>query len=244
MELIDRSKALGAPPRCTCPRMVTRMSSPSCSSSSWRTYSLVIGWLARVVGALGDDHDAVAPAGRAAALDDLAQLPLPARVGRPLGDQHVGGVRRRWRSSAPGSRSAGPSPRPRSCADGSPRWSRSRRSASTMRCSAESAPMVMSVPSMSLSIEPTRPAIISAGCRSAVSRSIVAGGHQLVEQRRPFLAQQVRPGQAAVAADHDQPVDAQLARGCCDRPAPALALAERQPSGRCRSRCRRGSGCR
>jgi hypothetical protein len=33
--------------------------------------------------------------------------------------------------------------------------------------------MVMSVPSMSLSIEPTSPAIISAGWRSAVSRSTV-----------------------------------------------------------------------
>ena len=44
--------------------------------------------------------------------------------------------------------------------------------ASTMRCSAESAPIVMSVPIMSLSIEPTMPAIISAGYRSAVSWSM------------------------------------------------------------------------
>ena len=35
IELIDRSNALGTPPRCTCPRMVTRVSSPS-RSSSWR----------------------------------------------------------------------------------------------------------------------------------------------------------------------------------------------------------------
>ena len=37
IELIDRSNALGVPPRCTCPRMVTRVSSPSRSSSSRRT---------------------------------------------------------------------------------------------------------------------------------------------------------------------------------------------------------------
>ena len=41
-----------------------------------------------------------------------------------------------------------------------------------MRCSAESAPMVWSVPSMSLSIDPTSPTILSAGYRSAVSRSM------------------------------------------------------------------------
>ena len=51
--------------------------------------------------------------------------------------------------------------------------------------------MVMSVPSMSLSIDPTRPAIISAGCRSAVALVDVAAGHEFLDQRRPFLAQQV-----------------------------------------------------
>ena len=35
--------------------------------------------------------------------------------------------------------------------------------ASMIRCRAESAPMVMSVPTMSLSMEPTSPAIINAG---------------------------------------------------------------------------------
>src|SRR4029450_6429374 len=50
------------------------------------------GPVGRVVGAFGDDHDALAPPGRPALPDDLAQLPLPAGVGRPLGDQHVGGV--------------------------------------------------------------------------------------------------------------------------------------------------------
>ena len=65
--------------------------------------------------------------------------------------------------------------------------------ASTIRCSAESAPIVMSVPIMSLSIEPTRPAIISAGCR--VGRVLVdfAGLDQFGDQRRPFLRSRSAP---------------------------------------------------
>ena len=41
--------------------------------------------------------------------------------------------------------------------------------ASTMRCSAVSAPMVMSVPTMSLSMEPTSPTTTRAGWARAVS---------------------------------------------------------------------------
>src|SRR5215218_1629839 len=44
------------------------------------------------------------------------------------------------------------------------------------------------------------------------------------------MAQQVGPGQAAVAADHDQPVDAPL-HEVVGGPAPALALAERHRAG-------------
>ena len=44
--------------------------------------------------------------------------------------------------------------------------------ASRMRCSAVSAPIVMSVPTMSLSIEPTRPTMMSSGCSAAVSGEI------------------------------------------------------------------------
>src|SRR5664279_2463153 len=71
--------------------------------------------------------------------------------------------------------------------------------ASTIRCSAESAPMVISVPIMSLSIEPTSPAIISAG-------------------------------QAAVAADDDQPVDAKVQQ-VQHRQAPARSLPEVRRAG-------------
>jgi hypothetical protein len=44
------------------------------------------------------------------------------------------------------------------------------------------------------------------------------------------MAQQIRPGQAAVAADHDQPVDA-MADEVLYGAAPALALAERRRAG-------------
>jgi len=56
------------------------------------------------------------------------------------------------------------------------------------------------------------------------------GGGQLLEQRRPLLAEQVGPGQAAVAADHDQPVDVPLDQ-VVGGAAPALALAERHRAG-------------
>ena len=90
-----------------------------------------------------------------------------------------------------------------------------------MRCSAVSAPTVMSVPDMSLSIEPTSPTSRSTGCAAATSDRQLARLDQLGQQLRPLLAEQVRARQAAVAADHDERVDAavgQIPRG----PAPAL----------------------
>ena len=100
-----------------------------------------------------------------------------------------------------------------------------------MRCSAVSAPTVMSVPDMSLSIEPTSPTSRRTGCAAASVRRQLARLDQLGQQLRPLLAEQVRPGQAAVAADHDKRVDTavgQIPRG----PAPALAGPELRRTGR------------
>ena len=81
--------------------------------------------------------------------------------------------------------------------------------ASVMRCSAVSAPMVMSVPAASLSIEPTRPTTVSAGCVRRVRRRVIAPSATSVgEQVGPLAAEHVRAGQRAVAADDDQAVDA------------------------------------
>jgi hypothetical protein len=54
---------------------------------------------------------------------------------------------------------------------------------------------------------------------------------QLLEQLRPLLAEQVGAGEAAVAADHDEPVDAPVDQ-VADGPAAAVAGAEvRRPGG-------------
>ena len=107
---------------------------------------------------------------------------------------------------------------------------------SITRCSAVSQPIVMSVPHMSLSIEPTRPTTEKTGCASACScvilpadRGWVRGalsertrglarrgdrkegartlGDELLEQIGPLLAEEVGAGERAVAADADEGID-------------------------------------
>ena len=87
--------------------------------------------------------------------------------------------------------------------------------ASVMRCSAVSAPIVMSVPNMSLSIEPTRPTSAQAAMGIGPGRvertpsstsSSSSSGHSW----RNMSA----PGEAAVATDDHEPVDVRARRGC------------------------------
>ena len=102
--------------------------------------------------------------------------------------------------------------------------------ASVMRCSAVSAPIVMSVPNMSLSIEPTRPTRDSCRWASARARSIAPSRDQLVEQLGPLGAELVGPAEAAVAADDHERVDVALDE-VASRPPPAVAGPEVRAAG-------------
>ncbi|TNN66900.1 hypothetical protein EYF80_022817 [Liparis tanakae] len=124
---------------------------------------------------------------------------------------------------------------------------------SMIRCSAESVPMVMSVPQKSLSMEPTMPTMWSSELTRVASSSIRPEGgrrerggeigfssvtspltsrrsaltllQQLVQQAAPLLPEQVGAGEAAVAADHAQVGDAAAHQVVRGLQA-ALALAE------------------
>ena len=79
--------------------------------------------------------------------------------------------------------------------------------ASVMRWRAVSAPMVMSVPKAWLSINSKRPTTTMRGWSRPSGRD-AAGGHEVLQQAGPLAAEQVGAVEAAVAADHDQAVDA------------------------------------
>jgi hypothetical protein len=93
--------------------------------------------------------------------------------------------------------------------------------------------MVMSVPTMSLSIEPTSPRSSAPDERWAVASSISPLVNQFRHQFRPFLTELVGAGQAAVAADHHQPVDAVLEQVAGGASA-GLPARETPGSARCR----------
>ena len=105
--------------------------------------------------------------------------------------------------------------------------------ASVMRCSAVSAPIVMSVPAMSLSIEPTRPTMLKGRACAAGGAVHGAGGGELRHELRPLLPQDVGAGEAAVAADHHEAVDAGL-QEVLRRQAAGPRASGTGPSARCR----------
>lgn len=103
---------------------------------------------------------------------------------------------------------------------------------SMMRCRAESAPMVMSVPQKSLSMDPTNPTMFRWPCCCATLSVILPGGdnvlfcllnmnklastrfsdltffHKFSQQAAPLVSEDVGPGEAAVSAAHTQVGDA------------------------------------
>ena len=103
--------------------------------------------------------------------------------------------------------------------------------ASTTRCSAVSAPIVMSVPAMSLSIDPTRPTRASGAAAFAVSGGDLALCRELLQEAGPLPAEEVGPRQRAVSADDDQRVDP-LARHVPGGGEPPLARPERRAARR------------
>ena len=166
-----RSNALGAPPRWTCPRMVIRVSSPSSVSRSVRIACAVIGLPAR----------SWAPS---ATMTTLCRRPMarPASMSRHIccaqsSGGGCSGIITQFAAVAMDAISARyPQWRPITSTTKVRWWLepvlRSASIASTIRCRAVSAPIVMSVPDMSLSIEPTRPTSLRKGCRAATSGEI------------------------------------------------------------------------
>ena len=167
------------------------------------------GLVVRVVRALGHYHDAVAAPGRAPVLQHLAQVLLPAGVRRPLRDQHVGGI------AGDGAHQGQPAAVPAHHLDHKAALVALRRrpdrvdglhDAMQRRIGADGqvgADHV--VVDRAHQTRDHQPRVSVGGL--PVDRAV---DEQFLDQRRPLLAQQIRPGQAAVAADHDKSVDASL----------------------------------
>ncbi len=103
--------------------------------------------------------------------------------------------------------------------------------ASVMRCRALSAPMVISVPEKSLSIEPTMPDDQQVPVLACLLGGDLSLLDKLVQQGGPFLPEKICAGQRAIAADDDQAVDPVLdqVQGCLSA---AFARAELIAAGR------------
>ena len=226
-------------------------------------------------GALGNNDDALSLPQHSVLLQDGAHLALPViRLRRAFRDENVicaGTVGAQWRWSAPTSPSTGvriahampamtasqPQCRPmtsmtkaRECEEAVEEMLST---ASQMRWSAVAAPIVKSVPAISLSMLPTSPTIFKCLCASCFSCVILpvrgrwrgkeelAAGlardlldvctcpltlfQQMLQMFRPLCTQSVRSRQTAVSSTDDECVDTVLDEVVCGRP-PAFELSE------------------